>query len=233
MYQILMNVYCPMTDMPYSDPVIVRHSITFMSLYILTSTHTWHSRCVRFQPIGALKGYVCLGFAGRRDKREGMLPGQQGVFECRKVRLHLRKSRIYIHTHTSTCIRRMPSGKSYTVLVHARAHTHTHMPTLMQQSTKVPPGMRHEQSSPFAPPSLDAQLPIYSCIRTCIEVSIREHAQQATRPPALETQHVLYCREPEMARARESGLSRRGGEGGEGARERPVCRHGTRDSKPL
>ena len=92
MYQILMNLYCPMTDMPYSDPVIVRHSITFMSLYILTSTHTWHSRCVRFQPIGALKGYVCLGFAGRRDKREGMLPGQQGVV--------LVQARAHTHTHT-------------------------------------------------------------------------------------------------------------------------------------
>ena len=162
-----------------------------------------------------------------------MLPGQQGVFECRKLRLHLRKSRIYIHTHTSTCIRRMPYGMPWQVIhsVGARArthtHTHTHMLTLMQQSTKVPPGRRHEQSSSFAPPSLDAQLPIYSCIRTCIEVSIREHAQQATRPPALETQHVLHCREPEMARARESGGA------GRVARERPVCRHGTRDSKPL
>ena len=143
------------------------------------------------------------------------------------------KSHLYSHTHehmhTPYAVRQV----IHSVGARARARTHTHMLTLMQQSTKVPPGMRHEQSSPFAPPSLDAQLPIYSCIRTCIEVSIREHAQQATRPPALETQHVLHCREPEMARARESGLSRRGGEGGEGARERPVCRHGTRDSKPL
>ena len=160
-----------------------------------------------------------------------MLPGQQGVFECRKLRLHLRKSRIHIHTHTHTRAHAYPACRtaSHTQCWRARAHTHTHtqMLTLMQQSTKVPPGRRHEQSSSFAPPSLDAQLPIYSCIRTCIEVSIREHAQQATRPPALETQHVLHCREPEMAHARKSCGA------GRGARERPVCRHGTRDSKPL
>ena len=136
------------------------------------------------------------------------------------------KSHLYSHTHehmhTPYAVRQV----IHSVGARARAHTHTHMLTFMQQSTKVPPGRRHEQSSPFAPPSLDAHLPTYSCIRTCIDAWIDEYAQRATSPPARETQHVLYCRERKTARARES----RGG--WKGTRERPVCRHGTRDSTP-